>query len=119
MEQEGKTRKPWNRLLIAELLLPLVNCAGFFLIAIAMASEEGGWPNWPSWCGVVGNVLHWGTAALIAIGVLALPFLIWKRRSFSLPLLIVAAVVNVICAALLVLLWSGELPAWLMLSGRS
>jgi hypothetical protein len=113
MEQTEKTRKPWNKLLIVELLLPLVNCVGFFLFAM---SEEGGWP---SWCGVVGNVLLWGTGVLIAAGVLVLPFLIWKRRFFSLPLLIVAAVINAICAVLLVLFWSGELPAWLMLSGRS
>ena len=105
MEQEGKTRKPWNKLLIVELLLPLLNYCGF---ALMMLSAEGGWPDW---CGMVGSAFYWGSAVLVAVGVLALPFQIWKRRHFSLTLLIVTAVVNVAYAVLLAWFWSGQVFA--------
>ena len=106
MEQESKTRKPWNALLIVELLLPLVNYCGF---ALMMLSTEAGWPDW---CSTLGSVLYWGSAVLVAVGILALPFQIWKRGCFSMTLLIVAAVINVVWAALLVWFWSGQVFAF-------
>ena len=87
MEQEGKTRKPWNKLLIADIIAALLAAVCFAIIA--MAVDYGPYSIY-----LIAYVLFYAAVLFLTVCILLTPVFLWKRDRFSKPLLIVTTIVN-------------------------
>ena len=88
MEQEKKPRKPWNKLLVADLSAALIAVVCFVIISIT-AVDYG-----PYLLYFIAYVLFYAAALFLTVCVLLTPVFLWKHEHFSKPLLIVTTIVN-------------------------
>ena len=87
MERREKTRKPWNKLLIADLSAAL-------LAAVCFAVSETAVDHGPYLPYLIVISLFYAAVLFLTVCVLLTPVFLWKHDRFSKPLLIVTTIVN-------------------------
>ncbi len=87
MEQEKKTRKPWNKLLIADIIAALITVVCF---TVSESAVDYG----PYLLYLIAYVLFYAAGLFLTVCILLTPVFLWKHEHFSKPLLIVTTIVN-------------------------
>ena len=87
MEQEKRTRKPWNKLLITDIIAAL---AAVVCFVISITAEDYG----PYLLYGFAMVVFYAAALFLTVCILLTPVFLWKHEHFSKPLLIVTTIVN-------------------------
>ncbi len=87
MEQTEKTRKPWNKLLIADIIAALLAVICFVITITAV--DYG-----PYLLYLIVMILCYASVLFLAVCILLTPVFFWKRDRFSKSLLIVTTIVN-------------------------
>ena len=96
MEQEGKSRKPWNKLLIADLIAALLAVVCF---AITITAVDYG----PYLLYLIAMIIFYAAVLFLTVCILLTPVFLRKRERFSKPLLVVTTTVN--AASLIGIIW--------------
>ena len=89
MEQTEKTRKPWNKLLIADIIAALLAVICFVITITAV--DYG-----PYLLYLIVMILYYASVLFLAVCILLTPVFFWKRDRFSKSLLIVTTIVNAV-----------------------
>ena len=87
MEQTEKTRRPWNKLLIADIIAALLAVICFVITITAV--DYG-----PYLLYLIVMILFYAAVLFLTVCILLTPVFFWKRDRFSKPLLIVTTIVN-------------------------
>lgn len=87
MEQEKRTRKPWNKLLIADIIAALITVVCF---TVSESVVDHG-PYLPY---QIVMIMFLASGLFLTVCILLTPVFLWKRKCFSKPLLIVTTIVN-------------------------
>lgn len=89
MEQTEKTRKPWNKLLIADIIAALLAVICFVITITAV--DYG-----PYLLYLIVMILCYASVLFLTVCILLTPVFFWKRDRFSKSLLIVTTIVNAV-----------------------
>ena len=100
MEQEKRTRKPWNKLLITDIIAAL---AAVVCFVISITAGDYG----PYLLYGFAMVVFYAAALFLTVCILLTPVFLWKRKCFSKALLIVTTIVNAL--SLGGIIWYGRL----------
>ena len=87
MEQEKRTRKPWNKLLIADIVAAL-------LAAVSFAVSETNVVRGTDLPYQIVMIMFLAAGLFLTVCILLTPVFLWKRKCFSKALLIVITIVN-------------------------
>lgn len=87
MERREKTRKPWNKLLITDIIAAL---AAVVCFVISITAGDYG----PYLLYGFAMVVFYAAALFLTVCILVTPVFLWKHEHFSKPLLIVTTIVN-------------------------
>ena len=99
MEKENKIRKPWNKLLIADIIAAL-------LAAVSFAVSETNVVRGTDLSFIL-KIICFAAALFLTVCILLTPVFLWKRKCFSKALLIVTTIVNAL--SLGGIIWYGRL----------
>lgn len=89
MEQTEKTRKPWDKLLIADIIAALLAVICF---VISITAVDYG----PYLLYLIVMILFYAAVLFLTVCILLTPVFLWKREHFLKPLLIVTTIVNAV-----------------------
>ena len=92
MEHREKTRKPWNKLLIADIVAALLAVVCF---VVSITAVDYG----PYLLYLIVMILFYAAVLFLTVCILLTPVFLWKRDRFSKPLLIVTTIVNAVSLA--------------------
>ena len=87
MEQTEKTRRPWNKLLIADIIAAVLAVICFVISTTAV--DYG-----PYLLYLITIIIFYAAVLFLTVCILLTPVFLWKREHFLKPLLIVTTIVN-------------------------